>query len=197
MGLHIGRMNVYGQSIVGENSSGVYQGTKQAVAVGNPEVFQVYGDLAFAQADAESIRRAGLLIHRLSVATGDRLKAHWQRMREDNVLPKLVHFSSHAGPSGILLQDSLYGLAWWSDLIRAGEIDVLFLASCENVDVADVLLGCAKQIVCTLEPISDEDAAAATYGFWKTMRLGQSVEVAFSEAKRVAPGASSFLYLRG
>lgn len=154
----------------------------------------ICGDVSqFCTADRMAIRKAGVPFHRIIESTKQKIDDEFRRRRADSTLYKWVHISSHAGASGIQLVDGLAGADWWNELLEG--VQVIFLAACKTVEIADALAGMLT-VVSTTEEIEDKHAADFTYIFWRQMKEHGRPERAYQEALLAVPQVAEFTDIR-
>lgn len=164
-----------------------------ALTIAKP-LLLICGDVSqFCTADRMAIRKAGVPFHRIIESTKQKIDDEFRRRRADNTLYKWVHISSHAGANGIQLVDGLAGADWWNDLLEG--VQVIFLAACKTVEIADALAGMCT-VVSTTEEIEDKHAADFTYIFWRQMKEHGRPERAYQEALLAVPQVAEFTDIR-
>lgn len=151
------------------------------------------GVSSFCTADRMAIRKAGVAFHRMLDATTQKIEGELRRRRSDNTLYKWVHVSGHASAAGVKLGEIVVAPPWWNETLIG--IDVLFLAACETVDVADALAG-MMTVVSTTEEIENKDAADFTYIFWRQMNTHGNPGRAYQEALLAVPQVAEFTDIR-
>lgn len=153
----------------------------------------ICGISQFCAQDRMAIRRAGIPFHRILDATKTKIEDEFRRRRSDGTLYKWVHVNSHASADGVQLSDGMASATWWNETLIG--IEVLFLAACETVEIADALAG-MMTVVSTTEEILDKDAADFTYIFWRQMREHGNPGRAYQEALLAVPQVSEFTDIR-
>ncbi len=147
----------------------------------------------FCTADRMAVHRAGVPFHRIIEATKHKIDDEFRRRRADHTLYKWVHISSHAGADGVLLADGVANAEWWHEVLVG--VQVLFLAACETVEIADALAG-MMTVISTTEEIEDKHAADFTYIFWRQMKEHGRPERAYQEALLAVPQVAEFTDIR-
>ena len=162
-------------------------------AVSRP-VLLVYGDSAFGEADRNAMRRAGVSFFRLVDGNLEKLRDELQRRRSEGRLYDVVHFSAHGVDDFIVLGTEKVDAMRLSDVLNG--VRCVFLATCNNQEVADKMVGIVKYVVTIYEEINSDDAANFTYEFYKRYKVDMDVEAAFTGAMSVMPNISEFVDLR-
>lgn len=155
----------------------------------------VMGDSTFGEADRNALRRAGVLFHRLIDGSFQSLKEELQRKRQEGRQYKVIHISSHAGATGIQFSDSVVSGENLSDILDG--VELLFLASCSNIKIADDILGVVKYIVVVYEEIDNESLQNFVYNFYNNLKTDFDVNGSFNKALSLTPSVSEFVDLRG
>lgn len=154
----------------------------------------VMGDSTFGESDRNALRRAGVLFHRITDGTFSSLREELQRKRQDGRQYKVVHISSHSSKEGVLFTDGLVGGDELSNVLD--DVELLFLASCSNVSIADKILGVVRNIILVYEEINNEDMQGFVYNFYNHLKLSFNIEESFTHAMEISPEISEFVDLR-
>lgn len=154
----------------------------------------VMGDSAFGEEDRNALRRAGVLFHRLVDGTFSSLKDELQRKRQEGRQYKVIHISSHADKTGVQFNDELVSGRRLSDVLDG--VELLFLASCSNISVADEILGVVKSIVVVYEEIDSESMQSFVYNFYNELKKEFDILRSFNKALELTPSVSEFVDLR-
>ncbi len=105
-----------------------------------------------------------------------------------------VHIGAHAGPQGVLLKDGLADRAFWNEHLAG--IEGVFLAGCEDVEVADWLIGRVNWVVSTTERVDNELAGRFARVFWETLACNKTPRAAYREACRVVGSFAEYTDFR-
>lgn len=154
----------------------------------------VMGDNDFGMADRNALRRAGVLFHRLIDGTFSSLKEEMQRKRSEGRQYKVVHISSHAGKDGVQFSDGVYGGAALSEIVLG--VDLLFLASCSNVTIADEILGIVPNIIVVYEQVDTNDMESFVYEFYNALKNDFDILKSFNVAIQRTPAVAEFVDVR-
>ena len=154
----------------------------------------VMGENAFGLADRNAMRRAGVLFHRLVNAGFNDLREELQRKRSEGRQYKIVHISSHAGADGIQFSDGLKDGNEVSDIMDG--VELLFLASCSNVRVADSILGVVDNVVVVYENVDTRDMENFVFEFYNELKLDFDIRRSFNAALSKSPSVSEYVDLR-
>ena len=154
----------------------------------------VMGENVFGLADRNAMRRAGVRFHRLVNAGFSDLREELQRKRSEGRQYKIVHISSHAGADGIQFSDGLKDGNEVSDIMDG--VELLFLASCSNVRVADSILGVVDNVVVVYENVDTRDMENFVFEFYNELKLDFDIRRSFNAALSKSPSVSEFVDLR-
>lgn len=154
----------------------------------------VMGDSSFGEDDRNALRRAGVLFHRLVDGSFSSLKEELQRKRQEERQYKVIHISSHADRTGVQFSDELVSGRRLSDVLDG--VELLFLASCSNISVADEILGVVKSIVVVYEEIDNESMQSFVYNFYNELKKEFDIVKSFNKALELTPSVSEFVDLR-
>jgi hypothetical protein len=143
--------------------------------------------------DRHALRRAQISYQRLLEATQERVREELQRKRQDGSLYPWVHVTAHAIEEGIALMDGIAPPGFWNEIFDG--VEVVFLAACKSVRVADELAGMVT-VVYVHEDIGDRDASAFTYAFWRRMREHGNPKEAYRQAIGEATQVAEFTDIR-
>ncbi len=154
----------------------------------------VMGDSAFGEEDRNALRRAGVLFHRLVGGGFIELREELQRKRQEGRQYKIIHISSHAGREGIQFSDEIVSGRKLSDILDG--VELLFLASCSNINVADEVLGVVKEVVVVYEEIDSEQMQVFVYNFYNELKKDFDILKSFNKALELTPSVSEFVDLR-
>jgi len=125
----------------------------------------------------------GLRVTRLLPATYTTLKGTVERFRRQGKPIEYLHFSTHAGPEGSLL-DRVVRREELSELLRDARI-VVFMG-CTSVEIAD-LLAIIPSVVAFREPVPHDEAWQFSLLFWRGISEGLTAEMAFARAVERGP----------
>lgn len=153
----------------------------------------VMGDGEFGETDRNAMRRAGVLFHRIIGGSFIELKEELQRKRHGGKQYKVVHISSHAGKDGVQFSDGTYTGRQISDIMDG--VELLFLASCENVNVADDIHGIVPNVVVVYEKIDNEDMQNFVYTFYNELKKSFNIQQSFEIAMSKNPVVSEYVEL--
>lgn len=154
----------------------------------------VMGDNEFGQADRNAMRKAGILFHRLVDGSFSNLAEELQRKRSEGRQYRVVHISSHAGATGIQFSDGIYNGQEISDIMDG--VELLFLASCSNVKLADSILGIVKNIIVVYEEVETKDMESFVFEFYNELKRDFNIQRSFDVALTKVPIVSEFVDLR-
>lgn len=154
----------------------------------------VMGDGNFGEADRNALRRAGVLFHRLTDGSFLSLKEELQRKRQEGRQYKVVHISSHAGKEGIQFSDMVVNGEEISDILDG--VELLFLASCSNINVSDDILGVVKNIIVVYENIENDSMQNFVFNFYNNLKIEFDIIKSFNVAISLTPDVSEFVDLR-
>lgn len=168
--------------------------TQEFVLTKEKAALLVMSNKHFADNDRNALRRAGILFHRLSSGQFLELKNELQRKRIENRQYKVVHISSHASKDGIEFSDVTVGGQELSEIMTG--IDLLFLASCSNVEIADNLIGIVKNIITVYEEIEDKDMQEFVYNFYNELKKTFNILESYNKAITLVPHVSEYVDLR-
>lgn len=168
-------------------------GAGASLSMAKPLLMICGGISTFCTTDRMAIHSTGLPFHRIIEATKQKIDDEFRRRRADNTLYKWVHISGHAGADGVLLADGVANAEWWNEILVG--VQVLFLAACESVAIADALAG-MMTVISTTEEIEDKHAADFTYIFWRQMKEHGSPGRAYQEASLAVPQVAEFTDIR-
>jgi len=154
----------------------------------------VMGDNEFGQADRNAMRRAGILFHRLVDGSFSNLREELQRKRSEGRQYKVVHLSSHAGIDGIQFSDGLHSGQEISDIMDG--VELLFLASCSNVKLADSILGVVKNIIVVYEEVETKDMENFVFEFYNELKRDFDIQRSFDAALSKVPAVSEYVDTR-
>lgn len=154
----------------------------------------VMGSERFGLSDRNALRRAGILFHRLVDGSFYSFKDELQRKRSENRQYRVVHISSHASISGVEFSDGIYTGEQLSEIVSG--VQLLFLASCNNVKIADSILGIVSFIVVVYEQVDSALMEEFVYEFYNQLKISFEVENSFREAINKVPTISEFVDLR-
>lgn len=168
--------------------------TQEFVLTKEKAALLVMSNKQFADNDRNALRRAGILFHRLSSGQFLELKNELQRKRIENRQYKVVHISSHASSKGIEFSDVTVGGQELSEIMNG--IDLLFLASCSNVEIADSLIGIVKNIITVYEQIEDKDMQEFVYNFYNELKKTFNILESYNKAITLVPHVSEYVDLR-
>ena len=143
--------------------------------------------------DRHALRRANISFQRLLEATREKVMAELRRKRESGELYPWLHITAHAIEDGIALLDGIAPPSFWNEALDG--VEVVVLAACKSVKVADALAGMVTVIYIT-EDIGDRDASSFTYAFWRRMREHHDPEKAYRQAIREATQVAEFTDIR-
>lgn len=127
-------------------------------------------------------RLRGIKTLRLSVidnATKDELRSLLEERRSSGQPVKLLHLSTHSGPSGVSFADGLADGQWLSENLK--DVEILVLAGCKAHRVAS-LLTIVPAVISMRDEIENSDASSFSYHFWFAIGEGQEAEDAFHYA---------------
>ncbi len=165
-----------------------------AVKLLSRPVLLVYGEPSFGEQDRNAMRRAGVSFFRLVSSNLEDLRVELQRRRSDGRLYDVVHLSSHGGHGSVMLNSDVVTGTQLSDIL--GGVRCVFLATCENQEVSDKMIGVVKYVISVYEEITEEDAANFTYEFYKRYKENLDIESSFTGAILVMPHIGEFVDLR-
>ena len=168
--------------------------TQEFVLTKEKAALLVMSNKQFADNDRNALRRAGILFHRLSSGQFLELRNELQRKRIENRQYKVVHISSHASKDGIEFSDEIVNGQMLSEIMSG--IDLLFLASCSNVDIADSLIGIVKNIITVYEDIEDKDMQEFVFNFYNELKKSFNILESYNKAITLVPHVSEFVDLR-
>jgi hypothetical protein len=168
--------------------------TQEFVLTKEKAALLVMSNKQFADNDRNALRRAGILFHRLSSGQFLELRNELQRKRIENRQYKVVHISSHASKDGIEFSDEIVNGQVLSEIMSG--IDLLFLASCSNVDIADNLIGIVKNIITVYEEIEDKDMQEFVFNFYNELKKSFNILESYNKAITLVPHVSEFVDLR-
>jgi hypothetical protein len=168
--------------------------TQEFVLTKEKAALLVMSNKQFADNDRNALRRAGILFHRLSSGQFLELRNELQRKRIENRQYKVVHISSHASKDGIEFSDEIVNGQTLSEIMSG--IDLLFLASCSNVDIADNLIGIVKNIITVYEEIEDKDMQEFVFNFYNELKKSFNILESYNKAITLVPHVSEFVDLR-
>jgi hypothetical protein len=168
--------------------------TQEFVLTKEKAALLVMSNKQFADNDRNALRRAGILFHRLSSGQFLELRNELQRKRIENRQYKVVHISSHASKDGIEFSDEIVNGQMLSEIMSG--IDLLFLASCSNVDIADSLIGIVKNIITVYEEIEDKDMQEFVFNFYNELKKSFNILESYNKAITLVPHVSEFVDLR-
>lgn len=154
----------------------------------------VMGDSQFGMADRNALRRAGILFHRLIDGSFSSLREELQRKRNEGRQYKVIHISSHADETGIQFSDGKYSGNDISDILDG--VELLFLASCSNVNVSDNILGVVPNIVVVYEEVNTKDMESFVYEFYNELKLDFNILKSFNAAVSKVPSVSEIVDFR-
>lgn len=166
------------------------------------EVLHIVGETAFGVVDGQALRDAGVKTKIVQADVDPYFKtviAELKRQREDNNVSKLWHISSHGSPENGLL----FGNQWlsWAEFQKFitpyDDVEVLFIAACSTVNVADAVVGPFNYVLACAIDVPDDDAAKATKIFWNGIVNGKTAEESFEIVKLNVPDFAPNLRLRG
>lgn len=153
----------------------------------------VMGDGEFGETDRNAMRRAGVLFHRLTDGSFLELKEELQRKRHGGKQYKVVHISSHAGRDGIQFSDGTYSGMQISDIMDG--VELLFLASCDNVSVADYVHGVVPHVIVVYEQIENEDMQNFVFSFYNELKRNFNIVSSFQHALNENPVVGEYVEL--
>lgn len=154
----------------------------------------VMGDETFGETDRNALRRAGILFHRLVDGSFQSLKEELQRKRQEGRQYKVVHISTHAGKEGIQFSDGVFSGNELSNILDG--VELLFLASCSNINISDDILGIVKKIIVVYENIDNESMQNFVFNFYNNLKIDFDIEKSFNVAISLTPEVSEFVDLR-
>lgn len=166
------------------------------------EVLHIIGESAFGSVDSVSLKNAGVktkIVQADVIPFYNILVDELARQRADNVVSKLWHISSHGSPDDGLL----FGTQWvsWLEFQKLitpyDQLEVLFIAACSTVNVADAVIGPFKYVLACSVAIPDDAASKATGVFWNSIVNGKTPEESFEIVKINTPDFAPNLRLRG
>jgi len=134
--------------------------------------------------DLAALRQARIPFRRIVDATKSLVSREFLRRREARDLYRWVHVGAHAGPDGVRLTDGLAGPEFWNEHLV--DVEGVFLAGCEDIEVADWLIGRVNWVVSTMERVDSELTGRFTKVFWEAIACNKSARLAYREACRVA-----------
>ena len=163
------------------------------------KVLHIVGDKTFGELDDLALKHAGVDVVTVKSNSYLELEKEIFRQRQDNKIIKRIHISAHGHLSkGILLNQTWYDFKQWFALFDPkDEIEIVFLAACQTIELADTLAGLAKYIVATTVDIPNEDAMLATQVFWRYIGLNYTAEEAFERMRHNIPKFAKYIRLRG
>lgn len=146
----------------------------------------VFGpDKSIEAEDLAALRQARVPFRRIVDATKALVSRELLRRREAGDLYRWLHVGTHAGPDGMLLCDGVADRGYWNEQLTG--IEGVFLAGCEDVTVADWLIGQVSWVVAALERLDNEQTGRFTKVFWEGLGRGRAPRAAYAEACRVVP----------
>lgn len=154
----------------------------------------VMGDSQFGMADRNALRRAGIRFHRLVDGSFSSLREELQRKRSEGRQYKVIHISSHANETGIQFSDGKYSGRDISDILDG--VELLFLASCSNVNLSDNILGIVPNIVVVYEEVDTNDMESFVYEFYNELKVDFNILRSFNAAVAKVPSVSEFVDFR-
>lgn len=154
----------------------------------------VMGENSFGMADRNALRRAGVLFHRLVDAKFVDLREELHRKRSEGRQYRIVHISSHAGESGIQFSDGTRTGQEVSDIMDG--VELLFLASCSNVKLADSILGVVDNVIVVYEQVDTDEMEHFVYEFYNELKKDFEIKRSFTAALIKMPSISEYVDLR-
>lgn len=168
--------------------------TQEFVLTKEKAALLVMSNKQFGDNDRNALRRAGILFHRLSSGQFLELRNELQRKRVENRQYKVVHISSHANKDGIEFSDEIVSGQTLSEVMNG--VELLFLASCSNVDIADNLIGIVKNIITVYEDIEDTDMQDFVFNFYNELKRTFNILESYNKAITLVPHVSEYVDLR-
>lgn len=168
--------------------------TQEFVLTKEKAALLVMSNKQFGDNDRNALRRAGILFHRLSSGQFLELRNELQRKRVENRQYKVVHISSHASKNGIEFSDEVVSGQTLSEVMNG--VELLFLASCSNVDIADNLIGIVKNIITVYEDIEDTDMQDFVFNFYNELKKTFNILESYNKAITLVPHVSEYVDLR-
>lgn len=166
------------------------------------DILHIIGEVDFGQVDRDSLANARAKTVEVDTTIDPfytLLENELKRQREDNKVMKLWQFSGH----GDVDKGLLFGIEWvtfdlFNELITPyDEVDIIVLAACSSVKVADAISGKVKYVLAFAVDVANEDAELSTMIFWKNILAGKSPEEAFEATKLNVPHFAANMRLRG
>lgn len=154
----------------------------------------VCGDRDFCEQDADRLNQTGIYNRQLNSATRETVAEELQRRRLDGTLYWWLHISAHGSAEGIQLADGLADARFWNRHLEG--IRIVFLASCDGPEVADLLIGVVRRVIVFYGDINSDVAALFTLAFWRAKKRLLDADLAYEQAIREVPAARAYVDLR-
>ena len=151
-------------------------------------------DRQIAALDKNSLRRSLVAFKRLENPTAYEISREMTRRRLDGTLYKWVHISSHMGESGISLDGVVLTPEALSEIMVG--IELLFLAGCKSVSIADRIIGIVPVVISIREDVPNEVAGDFTYAFWREMVATDNIDHSYSKAVDDVPDIKEYVDIR-
>ena len=164
---------------------------KNPILTSEKATLLVLGDNSFGTADRNALRRAGVLFHRLIDGSFKSLREELQRKRSEGRQYKIVHISSHASELGIQFSDGVFTGDELSNILD--DIHLLFLASCNNVSIADKVLGIVDDIIVVYENVNTNDMESFVFEFYNELKINFDIDSSFNSAIKKVPSVAEFV----
>ena len=164
---------------------------KNPILTSEKATLLVMGDNSFGTADRNALRRAGVLFHRLLDGSFKSLREELQRKRSEGRQYKIVHISSHASEHGVQFSDGIFTGDDLSNILD--DVQLLFLASCNNVVIADRILGIVDNIIVVYENVDTKDMESFVFEFYNELKIKFDIDTSFNSAIRKVPSVSEFV----
>jgi hypothetical protein len=159
-------------------------------------LLHIVGSWEFGEADAKALRRAQVRFKRIQGATLELIDAELRRRRLSDSLYMWVLISAHMGPEGVFLEslEEVVPPDWWNENLIG--VEVVFLNGCKSLVIADNLVGLVPAVISLGDNVTDVDATAFAFAFWRRMKEGETAGHAFRAAIDDVPQVAEFADIR-
>jgi hypothetical protein len=161
--------------------------TEKSAGVSWPLLLVTGPDARITDTDLSALRQSGIKFKRLLDATPADVRDELDRRRRAGDLFKIVHVATHMNCSEIELEGAAANIEFWRSVLYG--VEGLFLAGCDNIAIADGVLGIVKWVISTREDIgvNDRNSWAFIKVFYTHYVRGESSRDAYNAACKAVP----------